>query len=617
MKIILLKNILPSRERGISLDFFKKLEDKLAHKTELLEDMIEKTEDFYGLISDRLPEVEEDVDKTITETEKLVNFFINNENVQQESLMIAEVIKRIKTEINDLYQALSGREELLTELEGFIDKDSENSQTRFVEIFNLIKELKSVLTQLKVLSINANVFSFNNIKEGSAFRVITTEISSTSEKVKNKYNQVEQYIKNLQEWYQNFNDEIDILIEQEAKITVKYKDVDSHFQELLTLLKDTAVNLKNNLTNIKEAVQPIYEILVLIQKQDIIRQNIENLREILKINIDEIRQRSVNCSSDVELLNLISFIEESTRLSKELINNIKNQLKESLFSIESHFRNTKNDLHKIRIDLEGITNIQGYGSFIDKIFSEIFQFLPKLNNELNNFENSYQQIIKKQDTFWANMKGIRSGFKEISVIAGNIQKIKILAKIEFSRIDSGYKFIEDIEKAIDNFIETSIHSEEYSSDLNQELAVSLKKFMELSQQNKKHLNQSQQMLSSTNDDLNTIKELTSSSIESVQSSLTGLINEITYITNEMEKCRSLEETCEDLINTFDDMKEGLSQKKKGYLDKVQLEKWVTDNDKFQQILEKFTSYLERKTASMEFDDIDLDIGQESGEMILF
>ncbi|MFW6034792.1 MAG: hypothetical protein ACOCRZ_00915 [Halothermotrichaceae bacterium] len=599
------------------MDFFKKLEDKLAHKTELLEDMIEKTEDFYGLISDRLPEVEEDVDKTITETEKLVNFFINNENVQQESLMIAEVIKRIKTEINDLYQALSGREELLTELEGFIDKDSENSQTRFVEIFNLIKELKSVLTQLKVLSINANVFSFNNIKEGSAFRVITTEISSTSEKVKNKYNQVEQYIKNLQEWYQNFNDEIDILIEQEAKITVKYKDVDSHFQELLTLLKDTAVNLKNNLTNIKEAVQPIYEILVLIQKQDIIRQNIENLREILKINIDEIRQRSVNCSSDVELLNLISFIEESTRLSKELINNIKNQLKESLFSIESHFRNTKNDLHKIRIDLEGITNIQGYGSFIDKIFSEIFQFLPKLNNELNNFENSYQQIIKKQDTFWANMKGIRSGFKEISVIAGNIQKIKILAKIEFSRIDSGYKFIEDIEKAIDNFIETSIHSEEYSSDLNQELAVSLKKFMELSQQNKKHLNQSQQMLSSTNDDLNTIKELTSSSIESVQSSLTGLINEITYITNEMEKCRSLEETCEDLINTFDDMKEGLSQKKKGYLDKVQLEKWVTDNDKFQQILEKFTSYLERKTASMEFDDIDLDIGQESGEMILF
>ena len=57
--------------------------------------------------------------------------------------------------------------------------------------------------------------------------------------------------------------------------------------------------------------------------------------------------------------------------------------------------------------------------------------------------------------------------------------------------------------------------------------------------------------------------------------------------------------------------------KEDLLDKYSLDTWQSTNDYYEAIEEKFTSYIERKTANETFASDHVDAGSEGGELTLF
>ena len=76
------------------------------------------------------------------------------------------------------------------------------------------------------------------------------------------------------------------------------------------------------MSSIHQAVEPIYEIIVLTQNQDIIRQNMENLIKIFETTLDEVIDKGSNDSESEVMMDKLLFVLEVINLTQRLMDNI-------------------------------------------------------------------------------------------------------------------------------------------------------------------------------------------------------------------------------------------------------------------------------------------------------
>lgn len=591
-----------------------------------IEKMIEQTEEFYGLIADRLPKLEKSIDETIKETELLISFFFETDKEKNKyDYMMAEVLNELKKKINNLSSSLSGREKLLDGLEGFITDSKDDRQVKFTEILKMIKEIKRVLTQLKILSINVNVFSAQIGDRGLGFRVITKEINQISEKVNNIYQVVENNILTLQEWHRNFTENLNILFREEEVIKGEYrKEVEELFDNVFKSLQEIAVLLKNLLTNIHHAIEPISKIIILTQHQDIIKQNLENLANIIKKSKQELnlfRQKK----NDMTSRDLIVFLIDSSSLSEKLTVNIIDQLEVSLFSIKEHFEEMNSSLVELKEDNQILTEFfageKGGGEkdrvSLEYIYKKLLVYIPKLKQAMSRLSSTYDGMIKNKDVFFTNMREINDAFTRISSYAEMFGKIKIMAKIEFARLQIDNQFINDIQLAIDDFIGTSKQNQKTDQDLKQILETNFAQFITLAEKNSNYINSSFKTIDGSREDLLLTSQLIGEAIQSLEKSIDELLIELIYINEKMSDCFNLNEIGLQVQKSFNTIKDDCERILAQYSNNNDVNDWKTNNKKIQELVEEFTSYLERKTARDELKNLDLDVGTEGGEIILF
>ncbi len=614
-----------------------KLEFNLNPELQKLEEMIATTEEFYGLISNRLPEIEQEIDDTIEETELLIDYFTDTSqtanagsNSQQieaaKEAQIAEVLNNLQKRIDQVYEALSAREDISQLLAGFVQDDSQE-EAEFAQILQMVDQLNQVLRNLENLSINAVIFSVKKDKEGAAFRVISDEINSLSNQLKEKYGQVESELQGLQTWYDEFTAELEDLIAIEEKISTEYRgEIEKIFTEVLDSLQTVADILRDFMNHIQTAVEPIYDIIVLLQNQDIIRQNIENLSEIITSLQQEIDNLELGEQDVDQNLNMLSFITDVSHLGQKLMNNILNQLDDSLFKIQDKFDQMETSLQEV--DEEGTqvfdffagqpSQEQSGKSSVDLIYSQLIDFVPQLIEELEVLGGKYEQIIKNQDRFYTQMDNLEEEFSEIDKVADQFQKLEVLAKIEFARMKSDdQSFVRNIEEAIEKFITASQENEDLYKKLREELAADYDQFIALSRRDKKQINDSRQIIEESEQKLLMTKQLIKEAIQGLYHSIAQLIDDILQVNQEIEEVYHLKARGEKFISKLTSLEEEAESIKQDYLEKRGIEEWEFNNSRLQELEDKFSSYLERKTANEEVTDFEVDAGSEGGELTMF
>ena len=607
----------------------QKLNYDLTPQLDHLETMIDKTEDFYGLISDELPKIESEIDDTIEETELLISYFTNSEeeiNEEQglgEGFQILEVLETLEAKINRVYDSLSAREDISEVLESFVD-DSSEGKTDFERILTLIDELEQTLKKLNNLSINAIIFSVKSDQEGAAFRVISDEINDLSSQLQEQYETIKEQIISLKNWNDEFALELEELIKTETKISNEYKvEIKEIFSEVLESLQTTSNILRDFMDHVQQAVEPVYDILVLVQNQDIIRQNLENLIEILMNLKEELNAIDFNRMETEEILDRLVFINNTTKLSQRLMDNILEQLSESLFNIKDKFSQMKNDLLNIKEEGNELVNFfagedKEEETSIDLIYERLVNFVPGLIEHLDELEDKYEEIITSNDQFYENIEGLQTGFFEIDKIADRFKKVEVLAKIEFTRVSSQDKsFIKNIEEAIENFIRSSQENQELYFQLKDDLIADYKEFVQLAEANQTEINDSSEIISDSEEKLLLTKKMVKEAIQGLHDSVGNLISEIFKVNDQLDEVQRLENRGYKVIEFLSDLEEESTALKEEYLAEVEAEEWEENNERLKELEEKFTSYLERKTAQDEITDMEIDTGSEGGELTLF
>ncbi|MGM0369202.1 MAG: hypothetical protein ACQEP9_02130 [Bacillota bacterium] len=598
----------------------------LSVQIDSLKNMINVTEDFYGFISDELPQIESDIEDTIEETEMLIDYFTDTEegtSSQEEGFQIREVMDNLESDIKGVYNSLSARENIADVLQNFIS-DNKDGEAQFQKILGLIDDLNRVLHKLDNLSMNAVIFSVKSDQEGAAFRVISDEINDLSNKIETKYNGIEEQIINLEDWNNGFADDLRELIETEEQIAEEYRiEVEGIFSEILESLQATSNILKDFMGHIQEAVEPVYEIIVLLQNQDIIRQNLENLIEIF--NTLQVELNDLPTSDGADRLDKLVFITDTSQLAQKLMSNILDQLDESLFEIQSKFEQMKGDLDEIDEEGDHLISFFAGGDAdkqsgsVDLIYQQLVEFVPELTDKLEQLDAKYDQLAVGNNTFYDNMEGLKDGFVEIDQISDRLKKIEVLAKIEYTRLEEGDKsFIQNIEEAIETFIASSQKNKQMYLDLKEELIRDYEKFLRLSESNQVEIQESVEVIDNSEEKLLMTKKMIKDAINSLHQSSKKLINEIVTVNQGMEKVEGLVEEGEGVIDFLADLEEESRGLKEEYLADCEQEEWTESNQRLQKLEDEFTSYLERKTAQESVSDLsDLDTGSEGGELTMF
>lgn len=616
-------------------DLIDDLENRFSKEIGFLEDMIDITEDSYGLISQRLPQIEENIDDTIEETELLINYFVDTEETFLEDdrgFNIVEVLDDLQEKIEGIYDSLLARDQISKVLAGFIEGGKGEEQVQFSQVLDLIEELEEVLISLKDLSINAIIVSAKVGKKGAGFRVISDKINNLANEIQLEYESIENNILNLKEWHDNFIDTLEKLTEMEESVACEYrKEIKEIFNKVLDSLQTVSDMLKNFMENIQWAVEPVQEIMVLTQNQDIIRQNLENLISIMKKTKAEIAGLNIQEMSREKLLNRVVFINETANLSQKLMNNILTQLEDSLFAIQDKFTEINDKLGEVEQDGgELITFLAGNkeNSFqtkeeekditVELIYQELLDFIPDLTSKLEKLKEQYNHLLTRDEVFYSNMGDIENKFTEIESVASQFNKIKLLAKIEFSRIpDTKKAFDKEIEKAVENFIKSSEDNHGLYKNLKEKLEENYEQFVKLSKENKSNLTQANEIIVESKDKLLLTKKLIKEAIQALQKSIEELTLEVEKVKDQLGKCNDLQQQGREVVEFLAELEAESLQVKEKYLAELNFDTWEEKNERLNELINEFTSYLERKTAQEEVEDLEIDVGSEGGELTLF
>jgi hypothetical protein len=124
-------------------------------------------------------------------------------------------------------------------------------------------------------------------------------------------------------------------------------------------------------------------------------------------------------------------------------------------------------------------------------------------------------------------------------------------------------------------------------------------------------------IKNSKEELQTVKNAVKNTIAQLVKITTDLYEDIHYIIKEFQTFGDMSGNINEIQSILDDVVMNAAEIKETLLEANDLDEWKSTNDYYEAIEEKFTSYIERKTASETFNANDVDTGSEGGELTLF
>lgn len=590
---------------------------------ETVNEMIEKSEDLYGFISLKLPVLEKQADIAIEKSKGLLRKFDNENNQQGESFL--SLVNNLDQEMNKIYHELNSRKEISTMLEKITDASSNEDEININSLLDIIDDLSSVFASLEQLSINAIIFS-SRLERGEAFRVISQEINKLSKDVEAEYDKFKISITNLKQWNIDFIDHLERISKIEGEIFKQYNStLKKAIESIIASLEGITMLIKDFIHQIEISLEPISNIMIELQGQDLIRQNMENLNEIIQ-SVGESIIRVQDQDMDIEQrLNTLQFIIDISELSKNLMGNINHQLEDSVEAILNEVYQMDNLLEVITEDgknlwdymVNGIESSSTETSSIDQTNALIIHEVADFKGKLERIIQNYNEIDDSDEILSKHLDHLRRDFGNIDQISNQFNRVRMLAKIEYARLNlSNNAHIKNIEKVIDLFIQFTNKNENILNEIEKTILEDLNHFSDLRENIIRDLSHASSKMTSSENELRTVKKAVKDTISELDDITTSLYDNVNFIIHEFQEFSDISSNVESIYEVLDQVIFEAEEIKKASLKEADIDEWNTTNDYFESIEEKFTSYIERKTAQDVFDS-DVDIGSEGGELTLF
>lgn len=587
----------------------------------VIESLIDDSEKVYGFISDQLPILESQAEASIRKSQRLLEKFYDPKG---ESETFITLVESLDQEMNNIYEDLISQQDISEILKQVNEDNDEGSN--FKKLLLMIDELTSVFKSLEQLSINAIIFS-SRLEEGAAFRVISQEINILSKQVESDYKDFSENIKVLKEWNETFTKYLENLSVTEKSIFSQYNgDFKDAIYSIIESLEGISKLIDDFIIQVQGSLEPISKIMVELQGQDLIRQNMENLNEIftsLQLSVETFNTEELESH---EALDTLQFIIDIGELSRRLLFNIEDQFTLSINNILEFTEEMDEILEIINDDgktlwdfmVNGIQTGNVISSSVDKKNDEVFEQVNDFQRKMTSITKGYKKLDDCDTVLDNNLIKIKENFNDIGIMANRFKRIKILAKMEFARLnqqDLGH--ITNIEKVIDVFIEFSSENEAAFKNIENTLVQDIQEFSQLRDTITDDLSHAIDELKQSKIALSDIKSSVKDAISDLIDITGTLYNNVHQIIADFKDFGDMSENINYIDSSINALVQEAKAIKNNILEENEIDEWTSTNDYYKSIEDKFTSYIERKTASETFGHESIDTGSEGGELTFF
>lgn len=604
------------------------IEQEINGAFKKINNLIMKTEEIYGSIFAKLPSIEEELELSLQEVEILLNYFIYRDestsvagNESEEGMQLAELLRNMQREFTDAVVKMFDETVIRKTLDRFLASVHNPQEPGIDDLMEIIKKIKRHIQDIEVVSINAMLHSSRLGDDGKAFGVISRNIKEFSNDMKAHYNTIFEYAEKLGRWNTEFTNEINKLLEFSENLRLRrLEDFHELFKRVFASLKTISNLLKEANHNLQSTMTPLQDLMAFVQKQDIIRQSLENVIKCL-----EGLQEGMNEDSEGELtekLNYIVFEDQVVEMSIALIDNIALQLEESLAEIKETIAKIHHNLSETYEESYEVTEFLSGDrgnerNTVEEIFYQVILFIQQFKEELVHISNEVNTFSLSGDAFHKQMNGIEKQIVTIKNRVDFLRNLNVLSRIELSRLTSEMaSFGDEIEQISRRVIDEVNLNETFIVTLKASLDDDLRRFFSMLHQNKEMI---QKMITTSDEALKNLKmmeDLVIKAIRPANGTSELLIKEVTFVKEIIEDSHILRELMNAIRETLVAAQEKVRNEKEKIFAEAGVNEWENKNDRLIALFDKLTTYYERVVFNNLVEE-NLDVGSEAGELVLF
>ena len=615
-----------------------------------IESFLQEVGKVYSFIAEKFPVIEQEMKNENERANILLSYFISEDEDKK------KFSDDLKENQNDFLKSFDRMQKLI-ENDNILSEAIIQNVDKINIVVDSIEEIKKLADQIKVYSLNAIVISSKHGTGGKAFGEISKNIINMSENSNEHASQMNKMGHELFERFENFKSEILKINEiQKNNFTIMKEQLYKEHNNMVNSFATFSNLISNILTRIDNTSDYIFEIMMVLPREDIIRQQTEHIIESIKSIVEENKKFVDYYGSMVEemdaeeleeeknkliehkLLDLLTFDDLVLTLIIENFKSIYGEISDTNSFIYKNLKEFEEILADISLDRDTIVEYMigtesGKSEFPFTVSNSIFtEYTNFINLYMENFQISLTNKYKISDnntTIIDSIEELENMFTETKNIARAFNSINFLSKIELEKnadvfTDSQTFSIESIESIAANITETVDKCLEQFKDIKADIIVSINKFKtNIKSQSNEH-DFIESMTGNVNKRLEESKSIIDGNVKRLESHAKELFVLIDKTLIDLSSLNTLMSKIDEINDIFDKMRNIIKEKKDKYYTSLGIENWKIESDKYWDIINSYTIKKERMIANSILSgenapnvDINIEEGADSGDFTLF
>ena len=635
----------------------KNISQDIVDYSVILETTVKDIESFlievskvYSFIAEKFPVIEQEMKNENEKANILLSYFMSEEEDKK------KFSDDLKENQNDFLKSFDRMQKLI-ENDNKLSEALIQSVDKINAVVDSIEEIKKLADQIKVYSLNAIVISSKHGSGGKAFGEISKNIISMSDNSNEQAAQMNKMGHELFERFENFKSEILKINEvQKNNFTIMKEQLYKEHNNMVNSFATFSNLISNILTRIDNTSDYIFEIMMVLPREDIIRQQTEHIIESIKsiveenkkfvdyygsmvedMDIDELEEDK-NKSIEHKLLDLLTFDDLVLTLIIENFKSIYEEISDTNSFIYKNLKEFEEILADISLDRDTIVEYMigtesGKSEFPFTVSNSIFdEYTNFIKLYMENFQISLTNKYKISDnntTIIDSIEELENMFLETKNIAKAFNSINFLSKIELEKhadVFTGSQTfsIGTIESIAANITETVDKCLEQFKDIKADIIISINRFKtNINSQSSEH-DFIESMTGNVNKRLEESKSIIDGNVKRLESHARELFVLIDKTLIDLTSLNTLMAKIDEITDVFDKMRSIIKEKKDKYFTSLGIENWKIESDKYWDIINSYTIKKERMIANSILAgenapnvDINIEEGADSGDFTLF
>ncbi|MBN2658213.1 MAG: hypothetical protein JXR86_14230 [Spirochaetales bacterium] len=592
-------------------DDIQQIKEKL---TKRLNELVTKTEQIYLDLGRDYPQLLQELNRSISESSSSVSGAGSCASTGSIDTIIAEATE-ISSQFKDSLAALYKRDGELFEI---IDRGIAEMGV----LSGVISNIKEISIEMELISLNAMTVALKSGSAGKAFSFITDELKKLSAQTIRLTDQLTEIGTSQLESFENYRKKISEAGQKQSDLNSR---LNSHLEQSFTTssmaLKDSSEIMLSLSRSSKDIQPPLMRIMEEIQLQDIIRQSIDHIY----ISLDQFKPIEDSWSEE-EKLDELAFRKMLPDLCFSVLEDVKKEIEGSQIVFEEQSASVKSMLDSLEqrrrdfidssLDSTGREN-----KSITALREESVERIEELIHDVNLSIKMSQEISEEGIQLIRDLLVLQRQFLSFEPIITRFHNIIVASKIEVAKQAA----LGDMKGTVSNMTNLT---EGIDNDISRALDT-IKHFLKTTEKTigdyslviRKEMPELKNLTARTDENQTRLNENTESLINCLRTfrlftprffTLYGETERNRKKLKELEQGISHMETLLSTIrNNAEDGYHQLGGKK-------DIESWTIQSQRLKNIIDKFTIFTHKKTASdLAGTVVEAEEAAESGEVTFF